>query len=193
MPRFRRVRLVEQGIEEARTQIGQRIADLEQRRGRVTRTLILPLLAKRPTATNMKRPLRGLRGPDAIPAACHFKHPDLALNEAAIRRRHRNHLSAALAGVKRMLALRETHKGRDGRLDWLILPELAVHPNDVGTHLVPFARAHKALILTGLTYEEVLAGQPLVNSSPVGHSGVVGRLRAADQNSPPGESASRPG
>ena len=62
-----------------------------------------------------------------------------------------------------MLALRETHKGEG--LDWLILPELAVHPNDVRTHLVPFARAHKALILTGLTYQEVLAGEPLVNSA----------------------------
>ena len=64
-----------------------------------------------------------------------------------------------------MLALRETHKGSEGRLDWLILPELAVHPKDVRTHLVPFARAHRAMILTGLTYEEILAGQPLVNSA----------------------------
>ena len=113
----------------------------------------------------MKRPLRACVVQTAMPAADDFQHPDLALNEAAIRRRHRNHLSAALAAVGRMLALRETHKGREGRLDWLILPELAVHPNDVRTHLVPFARAHKALILTGLTYEEVLAGQPLVNSA----------------------------
>ena len=80
-------------------------------------------------------------------------------------RKHRNHLSAALAAVERMLALRETHKGSEGRLDWLILPELAVHPKDVRTHLVPFARAHRAIILAGLTYEEILAGQPLVNSA----------------------------
>lgn len=63
------------------------------------------------------------------------------------------------------LALRETHKGRDGRLDLLILPELAVHPADVQTHLVPFARAHKTTILAGLTYQELTAGQPLVNSA----------------------------
>ena len=156
---------VEQGIEEARTQIGQRIVDLEQRRGSATRALILPLLAKRPTAKNTKRPLRACVIQTAIPAADDFQHTDLALNESAIRRRHRNHLSAALAAVERMLALRETHKGSVGRLDWLILPELAVHPNDVRTHLVPFARAHGAMILAGLTYEEVLAGQPLVNSA----------------------------
>ena len=156
---------VEQGIQEARRQIGQRIADLEQRRGSATRALILPLLAKRPTATNTNRPLRACVVQTAIPAADDFQHTDLALNESAIRRRHRNHLSAALAAVERMLALRETHKGSEGRLDWLILPELAVHPKDVRTHLVPFARAHRAMILTGLTYEEILAGQPLVNSA----------------------------
>ncbi len=53
----------------------------------------------------------------------------------------------------------------DGLLDWLILPELAVHPSDVATRLVPFARAHKALILTGLTYEDLFPGRPLVNSA----------------------------
>ena len=156
---------VEQGIEEAGTQIGRRIADLEQRRGSATGALILPLLAKRPTATDRKRPLRACVVQTAIPAADDFQYTDLALNEPAIRRRHRNHLSAALAAVERMLALRKTHTGSEGRLDWLILPELAVHPNDVRTHLIPFARAHGAMILAGLTYQEILEGKPLVNSA----------------------------
>ena len=156
---------VGQGIEEARTQIGQRITDLEERRGSATRTLILPLLAKRPAAANGKRPLRACVVQTAIPAANDFQLTDLKLDDPAIRRKHRNHLSAALAAVQRTLALRETHKGNEGRLDWLILPELAVHPKDVLTHLVPFARAHRAMILTGLTYQELLAGQPLVNSA----------------------------
>ena len=156
---------IEQGIEQAKTHIGQRIADLKQRRGRATRTLILPLIAKRPTATATERPLRGCVVQTVIPEASDFDRRDLALKGRAIRRRHRNHLSAALAAVERMLALRETHKGSNGRLDWLILPELAVHPDDVRTHLVPFARAHKALILAGLTYDEILVGQPLVNSA----------------------------
>ncbi len=157
---------VEQDIQKAMTQIDQRIADLERHRGSATRALILPLPAKRPTATNTTRPLRACVIQTAIPAVDDFQHTeDLALNESAIRRKHRNHLSAALAAVERMLALRETHKGSVGRLDWLILPELAVHPNDVRTHLVPFARAHRAMILSGLTYEKILAGQPLVNSA----------------------------
>ena len=156
---------VGQGIEKARTQFGQRIADMEKRRGNATRALILPLMVKRPTATNANRPLRACVVQTAIPAADDFRHTDLALDGLAIRRKHRNHLSAALAAVERMLALRETHKGSEGRLDWLILPELAVHPKDVRTHLLPFARAHRAMVLTGLTYEKILAGQPLVNSA----------------------------
>ena len=156
---------VEQGIEETRSQIGKRISYLEKHRGNATHALILPLLAKRPTATNAKRPLRACMVQTSIPTANDFQHTDLALNDSAIRRRHRNHLSAALAAVERMLVLRETHKGNEGRLDWLILPELAVHPKDVRTHLVPFARTHKAVILTGLTYEEILVGRPLVNSA----------------------------
>ena len=156
---------VEQGIQEVRTQISHRVADLEQHRGSATRALVLPLLAKRPTAAYSNRPLRACVVQTAVPAADDFQRTDLALNESAIRRRHRNHLSAALAAVERMLALRETHRGRGGRLDWLILPELAVHPSDVRTHLVPFARAHRATVLAGLTYEEILTGRPLVNSA----------------------------
>ena len=158
---------VEQGIEEARTQIRERIAYLKGHRGSATRALILPLLVKRPTAMNARRPLRACVVQTVIPADVDFQQhtDDLALNGSAVRRRHRNHLSAALAAVERMLALRDTHKGREGRLDWLILPELAVHPKDVWTHLVPFARAHRAMILTGLTYEKIPASQKLVNSA----------------------------
>src|SRR5690606_25347460 len=129
---------LEQGIEEALIGIKTRIAHLEARRGSATRTLMLPLLAKRPRATNANRRLRACVVQTAIPAADDFQQTDLALNRPAIRQRHRNHLSAALAAVERMLTLRETHIGTDGRLDWLILPELAVHPKDVRTHLVPF-------------------------------------------------------
>ena len=101
----------------------------------------------------------------AIPAIDDFHRSDLPLDGPAIRRKHRNHLSAALAAVERMLALRESHKRSGGGLDWLILPELAVHPKDVWVHLIPFARAHRAMILAGLTYQEIITGRPLVNSA----------------------------
>lgn len=101
----------------------------------------------------------------AFPSSTDFDETDLGMSSTALRIRHRRHLSAALAAVRSSLALRETHKRMEGRLDWLILPELSVHPNDVQTHLVPFARAHKTIILAGLTYEELVPGQPLVNSA----------------------------
>lgn len=156
---------VESGIEQSLQYIDARISELEQQRGRATGALLVPLIAKRPTAERSARPLRACIVQTAIPGAGDFDASDLALNGGAIRKRHRNHLSAALAAVERMLALRETHKGSDGRLDWLILPELAVHPSDVRTHLVPFARAHRAIVLAGLVYEEIIPGQPLVNSA----------------------------
>ena len=154
---------VEHGIQAAQAQIAKRITFLEHRYGTHTRTLMLPLPVGRPTPTNTTRPLRACVVQTAFPAA--VEPSDLKFDDPTTRRRHRNHLAAALAAVRRMLAFRATHKGNDGQLDWLILPELAVHPNDVWTHIVPFARAHRAIVLTGLTYEELVPGQPLVNSA----------------------------
>lgn len=164
---------VEQGdIDKARARIRKRIARLEKRRGNATGTLMLRLKANWPTAMNEKRPLHACVVQTVIPNAKDIceNTSDLKLDGNEIRRKHRAHLSAALAAVERMLTLRATHmdesyKAREGRLDWLILPELAVHPDDVRRHLIPFARAYKTIILAGLIYEEVLPGEPLVNSA----------------------------
>lgn len=165
---------VEQGdIDKARARIRKRIARLEKRRGNATGTLMLRLMAKRPTAMSEKRPLRACVVQTVIPNAKDICENtcDLKLDGNEIRRKHRAHLSATLAAVERMLTLRATHmdessyKAREGRLDWLIFPELAVHPDDVLKYLIPFARAYKTIILAGLTYEEVLSGEPLVNSA----------------------------
>jgi hypothetical protein len=126
---------------------------------------MLPLAAPWPAPTLTPRPLRACVVQNVIPTKEQIKTNDLTLSDPAIRKRHRNHLSAALAAIDRMLYLRETHKGQQGRLDWLILPELSVHPIDVRTHLMPFARAHKTIIVAGLTYEALGPGQPLVNSA----------------------------
>lgn len=156
---------IRQGIAEVLIQTRSRITALERKFGTATGTLLLPMIAQRPAAHDSARPLRACVVQTAIPSSEDFHESDLALSDRSIRRRHRNHLSAALAAVERMLDLRETHKGSDGRLDWLILPELSVHPSDVDTHLIPFSRAHKTLILAGLTYEDLFRGLPLVNSA----------------------------
>ena len=152
------------GPELTRASIENRIREFAEEQGPSKSVLMLRHAAPRPDRSSERRPLRVCVVQTVIPAPGDFPHPDdldqeaLKFSDPAFRRRHRNHLSAALAAIDRMLDLRETHKGRAGRLDWLILPELSVHPDDVKTHLVPFARMHKTIILAGLTYEELFAG-----------------------------------
>lgn len=148
--------------------IEQRIKELKEKRGE-SGLLLLPLKAQRLIKTSGSRPLRACVMQTVIPDDDDYRRAmeagDLTLSGREIRRRHRGHLSAALAAIDRMLDLRETHLRRDGRLDWLILPELSVHPHDVSTHLVPFARAHRTVILAGLSYQSPFPGRPLGNSA----------------------------
>ncbi|MBN2340730.1 MAG: hypothetical protein JXX29_18410 [Deltaproteobacteria bacterium] len=162
---------VEKGIDEAKKQIGIRLDKLNKMRS-PNGLWLLPMTVTDPKIKKGKpdsdsaqtRPLRACIVQTAIPTPSDlFK--DQKMEEIHNRKKHKNHLATALAAVERMLDLRETHRVRDGRLDWLILPELSVHPEDVRRFLVPFARAHKAIVLAGLTYQELFSGQPLVNSA----------------------------
>jgi hypothetical protein len=154
------------GIKEARQHIRERFLEISTMIESSGGLLILPVRAPLIGWPSHSRPLRACVVQTVIPSEKDFTlNGDPSCSDPEMRRRHRNHLSSALAAVERMLDLRETHKGREGRLDWLILPELAVHPLDVKTHLIPFARAHKAIILAGITYQELIAGDPLVNSA----------------------------
>ena len=151
--------------EAAALRIEARLKEFTEKQGASGSVLMLPIAPPRYASTPKVRPLRACIVQTAMPGPDHFSPTDLTLSDPQIRRLHRNHLSSALAAVERMLDLRETHKGLEGRLDWLILPELSVHPRDVKSHLEPFARAHKCIILAGLTYERLFAGEPLVNSA----------------------------
>ena len=155
---------VDRGVDAAIDEIGRRIDELEGRRGRATGTLLLRVTARRRVATRASRALYGCVVQTAIPRPTDFGR-DLTVSGPRIRRMHRDHLAAALAAVRGMLDLRSTHERGGRRLDWLILPELAVHPDDVRTHLIPFARAHNTIVLAGLTYEKIAAGHPLFNSA----------------------------
>ncbi|WP_141688639.1 RNA-directed DNA polymerase [Bradyrhizobium paxllaeri] len=133
--------------------------------GKATGILMLPVAAPIPGVRAGGRPLRGCVVQSVTPDDADFSKFGPEMSDPAIRKEHRNHLSSALAAVEKMLDLRDTHKNQNKRLDWLILPELSVHPRDVRTHLVPFARAFKTTILAGLTYEQVFSGGLLVNSA----------------------------
>lgn len=146
-----------------KAELSVRHAKVRSDLGVATKMLMLPVAASRTDGEAVIRPLRGCVIQTVYPTAADFIEPTLCSRDA--RRRHRRHLSAALAAVDKMLDLRATHHPDGDRLDWLILPELAVHPDDVHTHLIPFARAHRSIILAGLTYECVEADEPLVNNA----------------------------
>jgi len=156
------------GIEITLSMVKNRICHLQNIRGDISNTLIVPLSSGWPYRNHKNiRTLRACVVQTVIPGPDHFKSDtdDLELLNPATRKKHRNHLSAALAAVVKMLQLRETHLGKAGQLDLLILPELSVHPLDVETHLVPFARAYKTIILAGITYEKMRKGGLLANSA----------------------------
>jgi hypothetical protein len=155
---------IKQGVKETIRQIRSRIEEISEMQVTMGGLLLLPLNAPRIRRSAPSQPLRACVIQTVIPSENDIR-TDLTCSTPSMRRRHRNHLSAAIAAIERMLDLRETHVGREGRLDFLIFPELAVHPRDVKTHLIRFARKHKTIILAGLTYQELVPGQPLVNSA----------------------------
>jgi hypothetical protein len=155
---------------EAKVLVNERIEKLRRLWGTMSEILMLPLTPKWPQRLTDKdsgcRPLRACVVQTVIPTAKNIQDAaDLTLSEQSLRKKHRQHISAALAAITRMLHLRETYKKKDGRLDIVIFPELSIHPKDVETHLIPFARANRTIILAGLTYEELFSNKPLVNSA----------------------------
>jgi len=89
---------------------------------------------------------------------------DPQLNVPGTRQRHRRHLSAVLGAVHRMLQVRETHRSDGAGVELLVLPELAVHPDDIRTHLHPFVLQHRCIVCTGLVFHPVVPGGPIINS-----------------------------
>ena len=164
-------------LTEIRTEIVRRLNAPEAQYGTHSQTLFLeqsaPLPYRTKHGTVWGRPLRIGVVQTVIPNLADYVHyataPDLS-GDHSFRLRHRAHLAAALEGVIQMRRLRDTHQGMtrdDGQaIDLLVFPELAVHPDDVGPLLVPFARKHRCILLFGMVYhaEPRLAGSPLINS-----------------------------
>ena len=158
---------VAKGMKRTIGKIKERISSLKKKYGTASNLLILPLKIKQSKSTAL--PVKSLKAcvvQPSIPKTRHFENlSDLTLDDKEMRRKHRNHLSSLLKAIDNLHSLQENDRGDRRNLDLLILPELTVHPKDVYSHLVPFARANKTIILSGLTYEKVLPGQPLVNSA----------------------------
>jgi len=164
--------------EQIEANLTSRIGKLTRQRGDATGLLFLEQHAPfphKPLRHDWCRPLRIGIVQSVIPSdadfVASFHAGDRELNAPEMRRRHRRHLRAILAGVQQMLRVRETHRVQPrhdgGLLDWLILPELAVHPDDVESILMPFVRAHRCILTAGLVYHprDQGAAAPLINSA----------------------------
>lgn len=163
-------------ISELLTIIKDRIDKLLKLRGKVTSATFLELKASYPSI-EPKRPWeRHLRigiVQSIIPSSHHYRQysndPQL-LVDASFRTQQRAHLSSIMEGVSQMLYVRDTHRNQhrsDGRvIDLLIFPELAIHPQDINTRILPFVRKHKCIMLFGQVYhqKEPKTGSPLINS-----------------------------
>lgn len=107
--------------------------------------------------------------PDMTDYGSHPNDPEL-LADPAFRARQRRHLASVMEAVNQMLQLRETHQTQsrmDGCVvDLLVFPELAVHPLDIDTLILPFVRAQKCMVLFGQVYHRASSapGAPLINS-----------------------------
>ncbi len=158
-------------ISRAKKLCHDRIRELVSIRGKATGLLMLdgtPWSKWRGLAKKTK-PLRICVAQLAVPEfrdgrpTASFGPHDPEFNAPATRRMYQQHLTAMLAGVDQMLRVRSTHKESAG-LDFLILPELSVHPADVRSRLLPFVRRHGCWVFAGLTYHRCRTGGPLVNS-----------------------------
>ena len=105
------------GLDEAKVLVNERIKKLQRLWGAMSEVLMLPLTPKWPQRLPEKtRPLRACVVQTIIPDSNEIqKATDLTLSEQPLRKRHRQHISAALAAITKMLHLRETYKKIDGR------------------------------------------------------------------------------
>ena len=161
-----RFRWVESNRRHVISRVERRIEKLKSMQKTKSGVLVLPFKVQMPRGQEEPRRLNICVAQTTVPDIRTFKlASDLTLSDPKVRREHRNHLSSALAAVRSMMEFQGTARPKCGPPDLLILPELAVHPLDVRSHLLPFVRAHGVTVLTGVTYQELFGTGELVNSA----------------------------
>lgn len=153
--------------------VRKRIRDLRELYGKASDTLVIPIefgmnsfQNSGPTKLGNGRFLRVAIVQTVLPTVEMIKN-DMVHPSHHLKKELRQHLSATMATVHSMLLLRESHRPMDGRLDLLVLPELAVGVEDVTPVLIPFIQQHRCIIFAGLTYHQPfgLASPSFVNSA----------------------------
>jgi len=162
-------------LSEWKDRLKQRIDSLSRAYGPAAKLSFLEQNATWPERAprQWQRPLRVGIVQSVIPGtehyAQHLDDPEL-LSDPALRTSQRRHLASVMEGVSQMLRLRETHQTQhrtDRRvIDLLVFPELAVHPLDIRTFILPFIRTHKCMVLFGQVYHRAspASAAPLINS-----------------------------
>jgi hypothetical protein len=153
----------------------QRVARLARLHGPAAQLSFLEQAAPWPDkpSKEWQRPLRVGIVQSVIPNIEHYRQhlndPEL-LADPTFRASQRRHLASVMEAVNQMIRLRETHQSQtrsDGRvIDLLVFPELAIHPLDIDTFILPFIRTHKCMVLFGQVYHRanLSSGAPLINS-----------------------------
>ena len=156
--------------------VQDRLQVLRKKRGQFTSSTFLEQSApwsSKPPGEEASRLLRVGIVQSVIPNSEDYDNNplNLQLNEPSNRKRQKAHLAAVIQGVAQMLQIRTTHidsSSLDNRsLDLLIFPELAVHPDDINSLILPFVRQHRCIVLIGQVYhpKDNTAGSPLINSA----------------------------
>ncbi|HBE63066.1 MAG TPA: hypothetical protein DDX19_10055 [Rhodopirellula baltica] len=141
-----------------------RIDSLERLYGKSAKASIIPIRvpkkvkAKRIGLDNERNAqlmsMRVAIAQTAMPRHADFEK-DLQLNDPDYRRRHRRHAASVLAAVENMLQVRTTHVAGEAEIELLVLPELALHPDDVKALVIPFVRRNRCMVCTGIAFHPV--------------------------------------
>ena len=140
--------------------IESRLEHLESIYGQGIQTSILPLKIHKKGGISaiddfLQRPinLRVAVAQTVLPRLRDFTG-DVTLDASETRMKHRRHTASVLTAVDRMIEVRSTHTETEsnGEIELLVLPELAVHPNDINTLIKPFVRRNHCAVCTGLVF-----------------------------------------
>ena len=161
-------------VHELLSTVSAQLEHIRKKRGQYTSTTFLEQSAPLPHRPQEDRRDRALRigiVQSVVPSFEHYNmhsnKPELCAHE--IRSKCREHLSAIMAGVSQQLRVRESHisSPNERGINLLVFPELAIHPQDIDTYLLPFVQQYRCIVLLGQVYHprDLHPDSPIVNSA----------------------------
>ena len=144
--------------------IDQRIRKLAQTYCRLSQMPLYTFPVREVSPSTVSGSLKIAVVQTALPMSSDFTEADPQLNDPAFRRRHRRHLSSMLRLLLKSLDVRKGYKEEGEHIDLVLLPELAVHVEDVPL-LERFADSAKCMVFCGLVFHPMPRNpEKLINS-----------------------------